>query len=80
MGRNLREIPFHIYDKYIGHKLSDDEIKELKMNYEECNKNKLRAAGACCFATAGTFIKECCYINDILNGNDLSIYQQYRNN
>lgn len=51
MGRNMREIPFHTYDKYIGHKLSVDEIKELKEKYEECNKNKLRAAGACCLRT-----------------------------
>lgn len=73
----IRDIPYHFYDKYLGHTLSESEMEELSAKYEECQRNKLLAAKGCCLATCGTFIQEAQYIMDIMTGKDLSRYAKY---
>ena len=63
----MRDIPYTRYDKFLGHKLSQDEVDELTALYDECHQNIYKAAGACCLATTGTFIREARYIKNILD-------------
>jgi len=74
----LRNIPLNIYDKYLGHQLSEDEISELSARYAECLENRLLAVKGGCLAAGDTFSIEANYIKDILDGKDLSGYEEYK--
>jgi len=64
----IREIPYQIYDSYLGHELTAEEREELEHKRTVCLENRRKAAGGCCFATAGTFKQESDYITSILEG------------
>lgn len=62
----IREIPYHIYDRFLGHELTHEEREELERRRMICLENRTKAAGCCCFATSTTFKIEADYIKSIL--------------
>lgn len=64
----IREIPYHSYDRFLGHELTTEEREELERRRMVCLENRLKAARCCCFATSGTFKQEADYIISILEG------------
>lgn len=62
-----RDIPYHIYDRFLGHELTAEEREELERLRKVCLENRKKAAGGCCFATAGSFKQEADYITSVLD-------------